>query len=206
MSPLPGTPIKTEVHIFSYPQSWKEATLHKKMKFSINDFFSKCDQIRSFLLIWSHLRKKSVMKNFVFCAALGKLKELNNQGMEVQVKRAFKSYYFCHHIIKAMQKQTDPAWNLQVKKIESRHFYSYAPLVKLSSRLLSSPTGREILLVPPGRIFSKIGNYDHNILVLITVIPRRLYFAVKYDEYFFLLNSSKYSKLSNKHDSLTVAP
>ena len=153
MSPLPGTPIKAEVHIFSYPRSWKEATLHKKMKFSINDFFSKCDQIRSFLLIWSHLRKKSVMKNFVFCAALGKLKELNNQGMEVQVKRAFKSYYFCHHIIKAMQKQIDPAWNLQVKKIDSRHFYSYAPLVKLSPRLLSSPTGREILLVPPRQDF-----------------------------------------------------
>ena len=28
------------------------------------DFFSKCDQIRSFLRIWSHLPKKSVMENF----------------------------------------------------------------------------------------------------------------------------------------------
>ena len=26
-----------------------------KMKFSIKDFFSKCDQIHSFLQIWSHL-------------------------------------------------------------------------------------------------------------------------------------------------------
>ena len=41
-------------------------TLHKKMKFSIKDFFSKCDQIRSFLRIWSHLLKKSLMKNFIF--------------------------------------------------------------------------------------------------------------------------------------------
>ena len=30
----------------------------QKMKFSIQDFFSKCDQIRSFLRIWSHLLKK----------------------------------------------------------------------------------------------------------------------------------------------------
>ena len=30
--------------------------------------FSKCDQIRSFLLIWSHLLKKSLLKNFNFCA------------------------------------------------------------------------------------------------------------------------------------------
>ena len=36
------------------------------MKYSIKDFFSKCDQIQSFLKIWSHLLKKSVMENFIF--------------------------------------------------------------------------------------------------------------------------------------------
>ena len=36
--------------------------------FSIKDFFSKCDQIRCFLRIWSHLLKKSLMENFIFCA------------------------------------------------------------------------------------------------------------------------------------------
>ena len=43
-------------------------------KFSIKDFFSKCDQIRSkledapgsLLRIWSHLLKKPIMENFVF--------------------------------------------------------------------------------------------------------------------------------------------
>ena len=40
----------------------------QKMKFSIKDFFSKCDQIRSFLWIWSHLLKKSWMENFIFGA------------------------------------------------------------------------------------------------------------------------------------------
>ena len=40
----------------------------QKMKFSIKDFFSKCDQTRSFLRIWSHLLKKSLMENFIFCA------------------------------------------------------------------------------------------------------------------------------------------
>ena len=42
----------------------------QKMKFSIKDFFSKCDQIRSFLQMWSHLLKKFLMKNFIFCASL----------------------------------------------------------------------------------------------------------------------------------------
>ena len=38
------------------------------MKFSIKDFFSKCDQIRRKLRIWSHLLDKFLMENFIFCA------------------------------------------------------------------------------------------------------------------------------------------
>ena len=40
------------------------------MKFYIKDLFSKCDQIRSFLEVWSHLLKKSLMENSIFCAVL----------------------------------------------------------------------------------------------------------------------------------------
>ena len=40
----------------------------QKMKFSIKDFFCKCDEIRSFLRIWSHLLKKSLKENFIFCS------------------------------------------------------------------------------------------------------------------------------------------
>ena len=40
----------------------------QKMKFFIKDFFSKCDQIRSFLRIWYHLLKKILMENFIFLA------------------------------------------------------------------------------------------------------------------------------------------
>ena len=50
----------------------------QKMKFSIKDFFSKCDQIRSFLQIWSHLLKKSLMKNFIFCAVIVESSEFYN--------------------------------------------------------------------------------------------------------------------------------
>ena len=38
------------------------------MKFSIKDFFSKCDQVRSFLRIWSHLLKKFPNGKLHFCA------------------------------------------------------------------------------------------------------------------------------------------
>ena len=45
-----------------------------KKKFSVTNFFSKCDQIRSFQRIWPHLLKKSVTVNFMFyavCKAAG---------------------------------------------------------------------------------------------------------------------------------------
>ena len=53
--------------------SWRMSLLYRnhtaqKMKFSIKDFFSKCDQILSFLRMWSHLLKKSLMESFNFCA------------------------------------------------------------------------------------------------------------------------------------------
>ena len=40
----------------------------QKIKFCIKDFFSKCDQIRRKLRIWSHLLDKFLMGNFIFCA------------------------------------------------------------------------------------------------------------------------------------------
>ena len=43
--------------------SWGTA---QKMKFSIKDFFSKCDQIRKKLRIWSHLLKTSLREIFIF--------------------------------------------------------------------------------------------------------------------------------------------
>ena len=43
-------------------------SLYEKMKFSIKDFFSKCYQIRGKLRIWTHLLKKSLMENSIFCA------------------------------------------------------------------------------------------------------------------------------------------
>ena len=40
----------------------------QQVKFSIKYFFGKYDQIRSFLRIWSHLLKKYLIENFIFCA------------------------------------------------------------------------------------------------------------------------------------------
>ena len=60
-----------KLHHFAAPQiaPTVEFTTQKK-KFSIKGFFSKCDQIWSFRRIWSHLLKKSLMENYIFCAVI----------------------------------------------------------------------------------------------------------------------------------------
>ena len=40
----------------------------QKMTFFIKDFFSECEQICRKLRTWSHLLKKSLKENVMFCA------------------------------------------------------------------------------------------------------------------------------------------
>ena len=41
-----------------------------KNKLSLEDFFNKCDEMCSFLRIWSHLKEKLSIENFIFCVVL----------------------------------------------------------------------------------------------------------------------------------------
>ena len=79
------TPEQCKIH--------EEHTLHKKWSFH-KDFFSKCDQIRSFLWIWSHLLKKSLMENFIFCAVITKILQkstyLGWAAKKILISRTFK--------------------------------------------------------------------------------------------------------------------
>ena len=51
-----------------WTQAYSKVFTARKMNFSIKDFFNKCDQIRNLLRIWSHLLKKSLTENFIYCA------------------------------------------------------------------------------------------------------------------------------------------
>ena len=53
----------------------------QKMKFYIKNFFSKCDQIPRKPRIWSHLLRKSLMKNFIFVQCIN-----NSLGAYDEVK------------------------------------------------------------------------------------------------------------------------
>ena len=67
---LPGQSdiLRFAMHVFKLYDYSGEPNTVQKVKFSIKDFFSKCDQIRRKLRIWSHLLKKPLMENFIFCA------------------------------------------------------------------------------------------------------------------------------------------
>ena len=60
----------------------------QKVKFSIKDFFSKCDQI---LWIWSHLLKKFLMENFIFCTVkwLNTLRSTLHKHVKLNVSNFF---------------------------------------------------------------------------------------------------------------------
>ena len=69
-----------------------EATA-QKMKFSIKDFFSKCDQNRSFLQTWSHLMKKSLMETSFLCSELclirlSRSKSLNFSSLRIYCRQS----------------------------------------------------------------------------------------------------------------------
>ena len=92
----------------------------QKMKFSIKEFFSKCDQIRRKLRIWSHLLKKSLMENFIFCA-VWKIWLLLYKGW-VKLNRRMKIFKKLKH--KGSQNKTQ----LKVRSflvIMHLFFYSY---------------------------------------------------------------------------------
>ena len=62
------------------------------MKFSIKGFFSKYDQIRSFLQIWSHLLKKYLMENLIFLCSITNKRSTENLSVLNRVQPVFPSY------------------------------------------------------------------------------------------------------------------
>ena len=70
------------------------------MKFSIKDFFSKYDQIRSFLRIWSHLLKKSFMEKSFFCAVFN----LDHEEREMLYRKVYEFQEFVKTKIKSSKR------------------------------------------------------------------------------------------------------
>ena len=76
--------------ILRYIFFWKISFV-QKMKFSIKNFFGKCDLIRNFLWIWSHLLKKSLTEIFIFCGVF-KLMRILHFRISCVSKKFFAGY------------------------------------------------------------------------------------------------------------------
>ena len=73
----------------------------QKMKFSVKDFSSKCDQIRRKSWIWSYFPKKSFMENFIFFAIkceywheMGEVQYVISAMPQKMIWRPFRNNFF----------------------------------------------------------------------------------------------------------------
>ena len=90
----------------------------QKMMFSIKDFFSKCYQIRRKLRIWSHVMKKSLMENIVFCEVLVEHLSTNQSKvlLENQIQTDVSRYYILFTRNKNVHKPSTPAFGINALK------------------------------------------------------------------------------------------
>ena len=86
--------------------TWKvHITKSQHKKWRIKNFLSKYYQIRSFLWLWSHLLKKSLLENFIFCAVSPTLERLLKNSFTV-VLLNIMTVFFCKTILKNIQVMT----------------------------------------------------------------------------------------------------
>ena len=102
------------------------------MKFSIKDFFSKCDQISNFLRIWSYLLKRSLMENFIFCAVMkteGATDEKSASMLQsLDFCKTFKSkqnqdYLLCLTFFRALERLHFKQFNTFFRRQISGHLF-----------------------------------------------------------------------------------
>ena len=88
---LVGFELKQWIYDLTWPYDLDHYT---KMKFSMKDLSSKCDQIRRFLRIWSHLLEKSLMENLIFRAVDDSMFSVNVLGTYILAHEEKKWSYF----------------------------------------------------------------------------------------------------------------
>ena len=110
------------------------------MKFSIKDFFSKCNQIRKNLRIWPHLTKKSLMKNFIFCAVLYHICLMDQEHFQIYLISFIMTFFPLSEILLFKSSHSDIFWRKGTLKICSKitgeHTYRSVILIKLQSNFI----------------------------------------------------------------------
>ena len=85
--------------------------------FFIKGFFSKCEQIRRKLRIWSHLLKKSLLENFIFCAVSNTAKGVNIPTEFNEFKDVLFNKKIVRHKMKRIQAKKHKIGTYEIDKI-----------------------------------------------------------------------------------------
>ena len=112
------------------------------MKFFIKDFFTKCDQICSLLRICSHLLKKSLKENFLFCAVV---LEGDERGCEYclilcQRSNSFRCFSKCCKILKRIginlkiSTKWVKTWRLSLREKRSKSEFFWSVFSRIRTR------------------------------------------------------------------------
>ena len=102
---------------------FQKAYTTQKMKFSIKGFFNKCDQVRSFLWICSHLLQKYFMENFILWVMIHNenVQEKSMRNIKILVYScirlvviSFWIFTICINALNATHQRTAGAiWNIE---------------------------------------------------------------------------------------------
>ena len=87
---------------------WDYQDIALKMKFSVKDFFSRCNQICSFLRLWSRLQKKSLIENSIFYAVgisgINLFSQISQPTSKVNIGKTRTTSETCSKLIKKPEK------------------------------------------------------------------------------------------------------
>ena len=108
------------------------------MKFSIKDFFSKCDQIRSLLQICSHLLKKSLIVNFVFCAVIVSERVICVTNVS---KSKAKEFITLLSVISQKKRKQQKPRETCLQRIRKKFYYQQLKFMLLTKGTITVPMG-----------------------------------------------------------------
>ena len=148
-------------------------TLRKKWCFPIRDFFRKCDQICRKLRIWSHLLKKSLMENFIFCTVV-----FMYTCNDPPPKRRKMFMYRCVTLTCFYQKSSKVCF--PHPWVKWRHLYNkWGSTVKVSWTIINHS---EIKMFPP-QIKTTVSTKVLFFTCLAKLYPREIYLIWKHAEW-----------------------
>ena len=120
---------------------WDYQDIALKMKFSVKDFFSRCNQICSFLRLWSRLLKKSLIENSIFYAVgisgINLFSQISQPTSKVNIGKTRTTSETCSKLIKIPEKCHWHHWSIYFTTQKVK-FFNFSFLHSAFSRDLFS--------------------------------------------------------------------